>query len=276
MKRYTLFAIFILITSLASAETIKLKTGSLIEGKLVEKTDEYIKLDVSGVTVTFYNDEIENVVDANILDNSIKRQQQTDAAAAGKRQGKVKGVRADGWIEIEVVPRIPIGDQSTLEACRRIAEEGSLSAKVDAHKCMKKIALETLSVDICETMVTGKIGLSSVQFECFKEIALALNDASICERTYPTFAGQVHDCYRYFAVSKRDSSFCPEKNMKYYVDRGECLVKASIAEQYPQVSLEELRGSRPAYWFIKEVSNPDLCNLYESDQLKKECLQQMK
>jgi|GEM_PF-4722523 len=39
--------------------SLKLKTGETIEGKLVEKTNSYVKMDVSGVILTYFYDDIE-------------------------------------------------------------------------------------------------------------------------------------------------------------------------------------------------------------------------
>lgn len=41
-----------------SAETIILKSGKTVEGKIVEKTDKYIKIDFYGVPLTYFLDEI--------------------------------------------------------------------------------------------------------------------------------------------------------------------------------------------------------------------------
>lgn len=43
------------------AETIVLKSGKTIEGKLIEKTDKYIKIDFQGVPLTYFFDEIESI-----------------------------------------------------------------------------------------------------------------------------------------------------------------------------------------------------------------------
>lgn len=45
----------------AFAETIVLKSGKTITGKLIEKTDEYIKIDFQGVSLTYFLDEIESI-----------------------------------------------------------------------------------------------------------------------------------------------------------------------------------------------------------------------
>jgi tetratricopeptide (TPR) repeat protein len=43
------------------AETIVLKSGKSVEGKLIEKTDKYIKIDFMGVPLTYFFDEIESI-----------------------------------------------------------------------------------------------------------------------------------------------------------------------------------------------------------------------
>jgi tetratricopeptide (TPR) repeat protein len=43
------------------AETIILKSGKSVEGKLIEKTDKYIKIDFLGVPLTYFFDEVESI-----------------------------------------------------------------------------------------------------------------------------------------------------------------------------------------------------------------------
>ena len=45
------------------SKTVKvfLRDGKTVEGNLVEKTDEHIKLDILGVAVTYFNEEIERI-----------------------------------------------------------------------------------------------------------------------------------------------------------------------------------------------------------------------
>jgi len=45
----------------AFAETIALKSGKSVEGKLIEKTDKYIKIDFMGVPLTYFLDEVESI-----------------------------------------------------------------------------------------------------------------------------------------------------------------------------------------------------------------------
>lgn len=48
MRRISFLLIALLLTTSAFAETIKLKSGKVIEGKITEKTDEYVKINAEG------------------------------------------------------------------------------------------------------------------------------------------------------------------------------------------------------------------------------------
>lgn len=62
LKLGILFLIILfLFPILVSAETITLKSGKTVEGKLIEKTDKYIKIDFQGIPLTYYLDEIESI-----------------------------------------------------------------------------------------------------------------------------------------------------------------------------------------------------------------------
>ena len=66
MKRkvFIFFDIVILLFLLISysfAETITLKSGRTVKGKVIEKTNKYVKIDFQGVSLTYFLDEIENI-----------------------------------------------------------------------------------------------------------------------------------------------------------------------------------------------------------------------
>lgn len=48
------------------AEIIVLNSGKTVEGKLIEKTDKYIKIDFQGVPLTYYFDEIESIDEKSV------------------------------------------------------------------------------------------------------------------------------------------------------------------------------------------------------------------
>jgi len=56
-----LLVIVLCLPILSSADTIVLKSGQKIEGKIIEKTDKHIKIDFQGVPVTYFIDEIERI-----------------------------------------------------------------------------------------------------------------------------------------------------------------------------------------------------------------------
>ena len=67
MSRIRIAGLFILAVVLWIAEAygaaLQLKTGMRVEGKIVEKTDEFVKIELEGVVLTYYADEIESVDD---------------------------------------------------------------------------------------------------------------------------------------------------------------------------------------------------------------------
>jgi len=62
MKILTLIIALIFITTFSSADIITLKSGGIIEGKIIEQTDDVIKVDTGiGVSISYFLDEIENI-----------------------------------------------------------------------------------------------------------------------------------------------------------------------------------------------------------------------
>lgn len=57
--------------NLGIAETIVLKSGKKLEGKIIEKTDEYIKMDMEGVLLTFWLDEIERIDEEKLSSSEV-------------------------------------------------------------------------------------------------------------------------------------------------------------------------------------------------------------
>ena len=63
-SKFTGFFIFLLSASFlfpAYADTIKLRDGKTVDGKILEKTGQYVKIDSAGVALTYYPDEIESI-----------------------------------------------------------------------------------------------------------------------------------------------------------------------------------------------------------------------
>ncbi len=71
------------------AETIILKSGQQIEGKILEKTDKYIKIDFQGVPITYYLDEITSI-DEQIPKSPLKTEKGTKENSASESFDKIK------------------------------------------------------------------------------------------------------------------------------------------------------------------------------------------
>lgn len=69
MKKITLIILSVLFTSPLFAETIILKSGRAIEAPIIEKNDKSIKVDISGIHITYYFEDIESI-DGNKIDKS--------------------------------------------------------------------------------------------------------------------------------------------------------------------------------------------------------------
>ena len=61
IKTLVLIGVLALSIDPGYAETVILKSGKTVEGKLIEKTNMYIKIDLQGVPVTYFLDEIESI-----------------------------------------------------------------------------------------------------------------------------------------------------------------------------------------------------------------------
>jgi|GEM_PF-3062083 len=69
MKTYLILVLLLSLPRYVSAETVTLKSGKVIEGRLLEVTNNYIKLEVNGVTVPYYFEELADKNDINRLLN---------------------------------------------------------------------------------------------------------------------------------------------------------------------------------------------------------------
>lgn len=61
MKIFIWIILFVCLTPALFAETIVLKSGKKMEGKIIEKTNKYLKIDFYGVPLACYFDEIESI-----------------------------------------------------------------------------------------------------------------------------------------------------------------------------------------------------------------------
>jgi len=50
-----------LLSASCYSETIKLKNGKTVQAKIIEKTDNYIKIDLYGIPIKYYTEDIETI-----------------------------------------------------------------------------------------------------------------------------------------------------------------------------------------------------------------------
>lgn len=70
--------------ALSFAETIILKSGEEIEGKVIEKTDKYIKIDFEGVQLTYFFDDIKTIEGEEITKEDSKAEPVSKSEKAPK------------------------------------------------------------------------------------------------------------------------------------------------------------------------------------------------
>lgn len=93
-KKIITALLLMILSSITSvfAETIVLKSGKTIEGKIINKTDKYIKMDISGIPITYYLDDIESI-DGNRINSfvTIKTAGNVEPTTAAKSGEKIAG-----------------------------------------------------------------------------------------------------------------------------------------------------------------------------------------
>jgi tetratricopeptide (TPR) repeat protein len=98
--------------SVVFAETILLKSGQTVEGKLTEKTDKYIKIDFQGIPLTYFFDEIKSIDGAAVSMRKVSSpevkvaQQYIDQGAADIEKGQYEEAISYFNKAIAIVPNV--------------------------------------------------------------------------------------------------------------------------------------------------------------------------
>jgi len=69
------------------ADTVDLKSGRSVEGKVVENTDKYVKIEAYGVVLTYYKDEVKNI-----------NQNRSHDSSQAQPQVSISGKTRDFWV----------------------------------------------------------------------------------------------------------------------------------------------------------------------------------
>lgn len=78
----------LLLTIPVSAETIILKSGTTLEGKIVEQADDHLKVDIHGVAISYYMDEIETIDGQQIILSKAEEIKKVPIDSADKDKAK--------------------------------------------------------------------------------------------------------------------------------------------------------------------------------------------
>jgi len=85
--RLIIFLLSLCFLASASAETILLKSGKVVEGEIIERDKELIKVDFLGMSLTYYLDEIESIDGEKITLSLIKEEISSPAQDKEASQG---------------------------------------------------------------------------------------------------------------------------------------------------------------------------------------------
>jgi len=110
VKKSLILLLFLAVFTPVYAETVLLKNGKTVEGNIVEKTDKYIKIDVVGIAVTYYLNDVESIDGKNI----------TPAVAAKELEVKKETVNVKEKINFEPQPakkNLSLGEVKEAQEC---------------------------------------------------------------------------------------------------------------------------------------------------------------
>ncbi|MCX5668949.1 MAG: hypothetical protein NTX89_02345 [Candidatus Omnitrophica bacterium] len=156
--------IYICFSGSSFAETILLKSGRTVEGKLIKKTDEYIKIDFQGMPLTYYLEDIESIDGEKvILDN---KQENISVPAVPYTEFKMITMEGNGYLKDKnnnSIIHFKSGKEEEAKIVRRVKDNIYLemSPGVDAGISIDNIdCIETTVANILtNTYVNEKYGI---------------------------------------------------------------------------------------------------------------------
>jgi hypothetical protein len=130
--------------SLGFSETILLKSGQKVEGRVIEKTDKYVKLDFFGVDLIYYNDEVASITQGVAASSGTPSPQleslyQAYASSLNVPQKKKEEKAA----EIPLLPIIPQA-AATSQPASLIAPKASLSQLPPEYQKMIQSVMQNM------------------------------------------------------------------------------------------------------------------------------------
>ena len=170
--------------SICSAEPICLKNGKKIRGQIVEKTDKQVKVDISGVKITYYNDEIDRIeaADAQASANTEKKSQPAVLPSGGMNEKSA----ASAAIE-KPAPVLPSSTVPSTEPTPEPAVVSTNSANVMDAK--KSLILELIDVSGTKETMSQMFDqiISQAPVEQASSLKSVLNITEVISRLVPIY-----------------------------------------------------------------------------------------
>lgn len=93
-KKLILLFFLVGFSCLVKAETVILKTGKVIEGRITERTPEYIKVDIGGIAIKYYLEGVTSIDGEEVIQKPSTATALTSDSATSKER-----IRSQTWIE---------------------------------------------------------------------------------------------------------------------------------------------------------------------------------
>ena len=266
MKKYFII-VFLLSTSLAFAETITLKSGRVLEGEVLERTDDYVKIDFKGVGLTFYADEIDTISEGDLIQKTGVRAQKSDSNSADRI---AFGQKLDAWLaswtvnplrlkEGQFIKKALTEQDYSEETINKIIKNGSKVS--DAYEVM--LNLQETSIQDLENFEkefpSSPLVNDAKFWALFFSLDLPLESENPGEKRLKTFH-QLKDFLSSFPDWQLDNLACARMRL-HDINHPVCSVPREYLEQYVEartmfsmgfIDLNYINQAYDKFLFLKE------------------------
>ncbi|MDP8266603.1 MAG: DUF2059 domain-containing protein [Candidatus Aceula meridiana] len=99
MRTFFIFLLLLnVLNSLAFAEKILLNNGQVVDGKILEENDRQIKVDVDGIPLTYYLDEVQVIRDKSDMPSSLLSENQDASVFSDRVQDRSAEVTGEDFL----------------------------------------------------------------------------------------------------------------------------------------------------------------------------------
>lgn len=224
---------FLIFCPFVHAETIYLKSGKTIEGKILEKTDKYIKIDFQGVRLTYYWNEIDHVkgLEDKSIHPIIGSRTELSESATNVYFDKEYGIRLVFPVEWKVKSGKALREQKSVEMGKKLTAENLASHGQDEPGfCPLTKDKETMS-----KLIGG-----------MKDSALSSLPLVSAHKYDPNTVDENSNPYMELTVRKASSNE-PLEDAKLVVQLSVKMFQCRFIENIQNVDINGIKGIRAAY-----------------------------